>query len=71
MMVKAIVRGKIIIPGRAPTDEDLKRLNCYYESFSFKINPEMEYEEKYKYAIKMDETYAKHMYDYSIEFVEV
>ena len=71
MMVKPIIRGKIIIPGRVPADEDLECLNCYYESSSFEINPEREHEEKYKYAMKMDKTHAKHMYDYSIEFVEV
>ena len=71
MMVKAIIRGKIIIPGRAPTDEDLKRLNCYYESFSFKINPEREHEEKYKYAMKIAEIHAQYMDPESIEFVAV
>ena len=71
MMVKAIVRDNIIIPGRIPTDTDLKALNCYYESFVFEIDSSMNLEEKLKYAMNVVEPYTQHMYRDSIELVEV
>lgn len=69
MMVKAIVRENIIMPDRIPTDTNLKALDYYCESFVFDINPNRELEEKLKYAMRIDETYAQHMFSYSIEFV--
>lgn len=71
MMVKAIVRDNIIIPGRIPTDTDLKNLNCYYESFAFEIDSNMELEEKLEYAMNIVEPYTEHMHRDSIELIAV
>lgn len=71
MMVKVIVRDNIIIPGRIPTDTDLKALDCYYESFVFEIDSNMELSEKLEYALNIVEPFTKHMHRDSIELVEV
>jgi hypothetical protein len=69
MMIKAIVRDKIIMPDRIPTDTDLKTLNCYYESFAFKIDSNMELVEKLEYAMNIVEPHTEHMHRDSIELV--
>ena len=58
MLVKAIVRDNNIIPDRIPTDTDLKALNCYYESFAFDIDYNMELEEKLEYAMNIIEPFT-------------
>ena len=71
MMVKAIIRDNIIVPNRIPTDTDLKALNCYYESFVFKIDSNMKLEEKLEYAMNVVEPYTQHMHRDSIELIVV
>jgi hypothetical protein len=69
MMVKAIVRDNIIMSDRIPTDADLKALNCYYESFAFEIDSDMQFEEQLEYAMNIIEPYTKHMHRDSIELI--
>lgn len=38
---RIIVRGRIIMPW-VPTDEDLKIMDCYYESPVFSVEPNMD-----------------------------
>ena len=71
MMVKAIVRDNIIMPDRIPTDRDLKTLDCYYESFAFEIDSNMELEEMLDYAMDIVEPYTTHMHRDSIELIPV
>lgn len=71
MVVKAIVRDNIFLPDRIPTDTDLKVLNCYYESFAFDIDSNMELEEKLEYAMNVIEPFTAHMHRDSIELVVV
>ena len=69
MMVKAIVRDRIIMPDRIPTDTDLKALDCYYESFVFEMDSNMKLEEMLEYAMNIVEPYTKHMHRDSVELV--
>ena len=69
MMVKAIIRDNIIMPDRIPTDEDLKALNCYYESFAFEVDSNLELEEQLEYAMNIVEQYNRHMHRDSIELI--
>jgi hypothetical protein len=71
MMVKAIVRDNIIMADRIPTDTDLIALNCYYESFAFEIDSNMELEEKLEYAMNIIEPFTTHMKHDSIELIAV
>ena len=71
MMVKVIVRDNIIMPDKIPTDTDLKVLNCYYESFVFEVDSNMEITEMLEYAYNIVKPFIKHMRCDSIEFVEV
>ena len=71
MMVKAIVRDNIIMPDRIPTDTDLKARNCYYESFVFEIDSNMELEEKLEYAMNIVTPYTEHMHRDYIELIAV
>ena len=59
------------MPNRIPTDRDLKALDCYYESFGFDIDSNMELEEKLEYAMNIVEPYTEHMHRDSIELVSV
>ncbi len=71
MMAKVVVRDNIIIPGRIPTDTDLKALDCYYESFVFEIDSAMTLEEKIEYALNMVKPYTKHMYCDSVQLISI
>ena len=71
MLVKAIVRDKLIMPDRIPTDTDLKALNCYYESFAFEIDANIELSEKLEYAMNIIEPFTTHMHRDSIELISV
>ena len=62
-----VVRDKIILP-RPCTDEDLKCLDCYYESPVFSANGSIS---SFQDAIERYYTHFKHFFDWTAELVAV
>ena len=71
MLVKAIARYNIIIPGRVATDDDLKALNGIFESEPFELDSSLCLSEKYEYAYKFIEPILPRAYCDSIELIEI